>query len=53
VPVYIVEMEIRDAKAEATPGIGEPARQGSWLRHMVLHDVLDVAALVVEVELLG
>lgn len=52
-PVYIAEMEIRDAEAEAAPGIGEPARRGSWLRHAVLRDMLDIAALVVEVELLG
>jgi hypothetical protein len=31
VPVYIVEIEIRDAKVETTPSIRELVRWGSWL----------------------
>jgi hypothetical protein len=53
VPVYIAEIEIRDAEVETAPGIGEPARWGSWLRHVVICDVLDVTALMVKVELHG
>lgn len=49
----ITETEIRDTEAEAAPGIGKLAHQGSWLRCVALLDMLNVATPVVEVELLG